>query len=75
MNSEDNRTELARACGTPWHRIRKALEKLQVTEFFDLNHRVLIRNELRTDTRNILTLLKIMPPWQVVHVEKQHPNP
>jgi transposase len=28
-------------CGQPWH-----LERLQVTEFFDLNHRVLMRNEL-----------------------------
>ena len=63
------------ACGTPWHRIRRALEKLQVTEFFDLNHRVLMRNELPDDTRNILKLLKITPPRQVVHLEKQHPNP
>jgi hypothetical protein len=63
------------ACGTPWHRIRRALEKLQVTEFFDLNHRVLMRNELPTDTRNTLKLLKITPPRQVVHLEKRHPNP
>ena len=63
------------ACGTPWHRIRRALEKLQVTEFFDLNHRVLMRNELPADTRNTLKLLKITPPRQVVHLEKQHPNP
>jgi len=63
------------ACGTPWHRIRGALEKLQVTEFFDLNHRVLMRNELPTDTRNILKLLKIAPPRQVVHLEKRHLNP
>lgn len=63
------------ACGTPWHRIRRALEELQVTEFFDLNHRVLMRNELPDDTRNILKLLKITPPRQVVHLEKQHPNP
>jgi len=63
------------ACGTPWHRIRRALEKLQVTEFFDLNHRVLMRNELPADTRNILKLLKIPTPRQVVHLEKRHPNP
>jgi hypothetical protein len=63
------------ACGTPWHRIRRALEKLQVTEFFDLNHRVLMRNELPADTRNILKLLKITPPRQVVHLEKRNPNP
>jgi hypothetical protein len=63
------------ACGTPWHRIRRALDKLQVTEFFDLNHRVLMRNELPADTRNTLKLLKITPPRQVVHLEKRHPNP
>ena len=63
------------ACGTPWHRIRTALDKLQVTEFFDLNHRVLMRNELPADTRNILKLLKITPPRQVVHLEKRNPNP
>jgi transposase len=63
------------ACGTPWHRIRTALDKLQVTEFFDLNHRVLMRNELPADTRNTLKLLKITPPRQVVHLEKRHPNP
>ena len=63
------------ACGTPWHRIRRALDKLQVTEFFDLNHRVLMRNKLPADTRNTLKLLKITPPRQVVHLEKRHPNP
>lgn len=63
------------ACGKPWQRIRGALEKLQVTEFLDLNHRVLMRNELPADTRNMLKLLKITPPRQVIHLEKQHPNP
>jgi len=61
-------------CGKPWHRIRRALGKLQVTEFFDLNHRVLMRNELPNDTRNIFKLLKITPPRQVVHLEKRHSN-
>jgi transposase len=62
------------ACGKPWQRIRGALEKLQVTEFLDLNHRVLMRNELPADTRKMLELLKITPPRQVIHLEKQHPN-
>jgi hypothetical protein len=62
------------ACGKPWQRIRGALEKLQVTEFLDLNHRVLMRNELPADTRKMLKLLKITPPRQVIHLEKQHPN-
>ena len=58
-------------CGQPWHRIRRALERLQVTEFFDLNHRVLMRNELASDTRKTLNLLKIKPPQQVIQLEKQ----
>ena len=62
-------------CGQPWHQIRRALERLQVTEFFDLNHRVLMRNELASDTRKTLNLLKIKPPQQVIQLEKQHPNP
>jgi hypothetical protein len=59
-------------CGKPWHRIRRSLERLQITEFFDLNHRVLMRNELPSDTRNTLNLLKINPPKQIVQLEK-HP--
>jgi len=58
-------------CGQPWHRIRKALERLQVTEFFDLNHRVLMRNELASDTRKTFNLLKIKPPPQVIQLDKQ----
>ena len=58
-------------CGKPWPRIRRALEKLQVTEFFDLNHRVLMRNEPPRDTLNILRSLKIKPPNQVVCLEKR----
>ena len=59
-------------CGKPWHRIRRSLERLQVTEFFDLNHRVLMRNELPSDTRKMLNLLNIKPPKQIVQLEK-HP--
>jgi hypothetical protein len=61
-------------CGQPWHRIRQALERLQVTEFFDLNHRVLMRNELASETRKTLNLLKIKPPPQVLQLEKQPQN-
>ena len=57
--------------GQPWHRIRQALERLQVTEFFDLNHRVLMRNELASETRKTLNLLKIKPPPQVIQLDKQ----
>jgi hypothetical protein len=62
-------------CGKPWHQIRHCLEKLQVTEFFNLNHRVLMRNELPPDTRKILNLLKIKPHKQVIHLEEQPQNP
>ena len=60
-------------CGKPWHQIRRALDELQVTEFFDLNNRVLMRNELPPKTRNIFKLLKINPPKQVVGIEN-HPK-
>jgi hypothetical protein len=43
-------------CGKPWYRIRRALERLQVTEFFDFNHRVLMRNELASDTYKTFNL-------------------
>jgi hypothetical protein len=62
------------SCGMPWYRIRRALEKLQVTEFFNLNHRVLMRNELPHGTRNIFKLLKINPPKQVIQLEKTPSN-
>jgi hypothetical protein len=58
-------------CGQPWHRIRQSLERLQVTEFFDLNHRVLMRNELASETRKTFNLLKIKPPPQVIQLDKQ----
>jgi hypothetical protein len=57
------------SCGKPWHRIRRSLDALQVTEFFNLNHRVLMRNELPADTRKILKLLKINIPKQVMKIE------
>ena len=60
------------ACGKPWNRIRRDLEALQVTEFFGLNYRVLMRNELPSKTSNIFKLLKIKPPNQVVRLE-EHP--
>ena len=58
-------------CGQPWHQIRRALEKLQVTEFFNLNYRVLMRNELPPQTYKVLKALKITPPPQVLSLENQ----
>ena len=58
-------------CGQPWHRIHQALDELQVTEFFNLNHRVLMRNELPSKTTKVLKALKIKPPPQVLSLENQ----
>jgi transposase len=60
-----------KACGTPWHRIRRGLEPLQVTKLFNLNHRVHMRSEISNETRNILKKLDIKPPPQVVHLENR----
>lgn len=57
------------SCGKPWYQIRRALDELQVTEFFNLNNRVLMRNELPAQTRKIFKLLKINPPKQVIEIE------
>jgi hypothetical protein len=56
------------SCGMPWRQIRHALDELQITEFFNLNNRVLMRNELPAKTRKVLKLLKINPPKQVVEL-------
>ena len=63
-----------RQCGMPWNKIRRALEALQVTEFFKLNHRVLMRNELPPGARKIFKSLKITIPKQVIHLEEQGEN-
>ena len=57
-------------CGLPWHRIQRALDTLQLTEFFILNFRVLMRNEISSDARKMLKSLKITPPKQVLSIEK-----
>jgi transposase len=63
-----------RQCGMPWNKILRTLEALQVTEFFKLNHRVLMRNELPPGARNIYKSLKITTPKQVIHLEEQGEN-
>ena len=57
------------SCGKPWPTIRRALDKLQVTKFFDLNQRVYLRNEISVETRNILKKLDIKPPKQLIQLE------
>lgn len=58
-----------RACHKPWHQIRRALDTLQVTKLFNLNQRVHIRNEITTETRNILKNLDIKVPKQLICLE------
>lgn len=56
-------------CKLPWAQIRDALDELQVTEFFNLKYRVLMRNEISSKTHNILKLLKINQPKQVLDLQ------
>jgi transposase len=63
-----------RTCNKPWHRIHRALDTLQVTKFFNLNQRVHLRNEISTDTRNILKKLDIKPPRQLIYLENTPPK-
>lgn len=58
-----------RTCDKPWHQIRRSLDRLQVTKFFNLNQRVHLRNEMPADTRKILKKLNIKPPKQLVYLE------
>ena len=58
------------SCGRSWRQIQGALDTLQVTEFFDLKYRVLMRNEMSPDVENIFKSLKITPPKQVVKLEE-----
>ena len=57
-------------CGVPWNQIQRVLDGLQITEFFNLNYRVFMRNELTDNSRNLLKLLKITAPKKVVDLQK-----
>jgi hypothetical protein len=57
-------------CGVPWSQIRRVLDGLQITNFFNLNFRVLMRNKMSTKLRNTLKSLNIPIPKKVVHLEK-----
>jgi transposase len=63
-----------RTCNKPWHQIRRALDSLQVTKLFNLNQRVHLRNEISSDTRNILKKLDIKAPKQLIYLENTPPN-
>ncbi len=57
-------------CGKPWHQIKRVLDDLQITKLFNLNYRVLMRNELSSKTHNMLKLLKIKPSKKVIDLQK-----
>ncbi len=57
-------------CGMPWNQIRRELDGLQITNFYNLNFRVLMRNKLGVGIRKILKLLEIFSPKKVIHLEK-----
>lgn len=59
-------------CDMSWHEIRQSLNGIQATEFFRINHRVLMRNELTDKNRNIFKLLKITPPKRILDLQDTH---
>ncbi len=63
-----------RSCNKPWHQIRRSLDSLQVTKLFNLNQRVHLRNEVSSDTRNILKKLDIKTPKQLIYLENTPPK-
>jgi len=56
-------------CGEPWHRIKRKLDAIKVTEFNNSDYRFFCRNELLATTTNILKKLNIKPPKQLLHYE------
>ena len=60
------------SCDKPWRQIRETLDRLQVTKFENSFHRFFHRNELDSETYNILKSLKIKPPRQILEIEKTH---
>jgi len=58
------------ACGKPWRQIQNALDRLQVTKFENSSHRFLHRNEIDSETTNLLKSLNITILKQVLKIEK-----
>jgi hypothetical protein len=59
------------SCGRPWPQIRRDLQTVQVSNFFNSYHSFDCRNELSSEAVNIFKSLKIKPPAQVLGVDKQ----
>jgi hypothetical protein len=60
--------------GKPWHQNRLALERLQVTEFFGLNRRVLMCNEIPSEIHKVYNMLKISPSQAGRRTGRTSPN-
>jgi transposase len=58
------------ACKEPWSRIRRKLEKLQISQFISSEYAFFRRNEIPSSTRNILKALDVSPPPLVMGLEK-----
>lgn len=58
-----------RETGTPWARVRHALDRLQVTEYETPAGRFFVANELPQGVAKILHALKIKPPKRILATE------
>lgn len=58
------------SCGRPWNQIRRDLESVQVSNFFNSFHSFDCRNELTPGASKIFKLLKIKPPAQLLRVDR-----
>ncbi len=56
------------ACRQPWPRLEAALQRLQVTEFRTDSHAFFRRNEVPEATAEVLKMLDIRPPRQVLEI-------
>jgi transposase len=59
------------SCGRPWHQIRRDLETVQVSNFFNSSHSFDCRNELSPEAINVFKSLKIQPTNQILRVDKR----
>ena len=58
-------------CNMPWSQIRRALDTVQVSNFFNLNYSFDCRNELSPEASKIFKSLKINVPKQLLRVDKR----
>jgi hypothetical protein len=59
------------SCNMPWSQIRRALDTVQVSNFFNLTHSFDCRNELSPEASKIFKSLKIKIPNQILRVDKR----